>query len=302
MERILITGGSGRVGSYLCRKALSPAREIHATYLSHGCELSGVSFHRLDLRQEAEVRILLDEIRPDVLIHTAAIPNEDAEERLLAVNVKGTEQLVRYCEKTEAYLAHISTDLVFDGKKGNYRETDAVNPLGLYPTSKVMAEELIMKSCIEASILRITINYGWTPTGSSFGEWILKESAAGRKVPLFIDQFRSPIYLHNLADAIVEIAEKRLKGIFHLGGADRITRFNFGLKMGEVFGFSREGLIARGMNEHTYTGSHCPDCSLNIEKAQSSLSTGLLGVEEGLKAFRNEESPYSPVFKPEEGK
>lgn len=292
LMKILITGGSGRLGSYLCRKARDKGYETYSNYFSHKVQMAGVEFFSLDISSGDAVQESLARIEPLAIIHCAAITRDDSLENLTRVNVRGTENIASFCEKTGAWLAHISTDLVFDGKKGKYSEEDAVNPSGQYPESKLMAEKRVLESGAPASIVRIPINYGWTRDNSTFVEWILKQVARRQKVPLFSDQYRSPVYLSNLADAILEIMELKPSEIFHLGGPDRVTRYELGLKVAELFEFPEELLLPVRMSEVEFSGSRCADCSFDISKAARLLKTRLLGIDEGLRLLKEEESTY----------
>jgi dTDP-4-dehydrorhamnose reductase len=289
MEKILITGGSGRVGSYLCQRARVMGWEVHGTFFSHELPLPGILFYRLDLASEREIGECIRLIRPAVVIHGAAIPKEVEWDLLLAINVRATAILARICADMGIFLIYVSTDLAFDGTKGLYKEEDAVNPVGPYPLSKVMAEEEVREGGGETAIARIPINYGWTASRSTFLEWILKEGCAGRPVTLFCDQFRSPIYLGNLAEATLEIARRRLTGTWHLAGSERVTRYEFGLAAASLLGFPEKWLLPAKLNDTLFKGSTCADCSLEVSKAARLLNVPLLRTREGLQAARDEQ-------------
>jgi dTDP-4-dehydrorhamnose reductase len=288
MEKMLITGGSGKVGSYFCWHARKGGREVLSTYYTYPAEMEGINYQRLSLFEEAAIIRLLKEIKPDLVIHAAAIPKEDLRERLIAVNVKATESIASYCAGAGIYMAYISTDLVFDGKKGYYSEEDRVSPVGEYAMSKVLGEEKVKERAFPSAIIRIPINYGWTWSRSTFLEWILGELQEGRQIKLFSDQQRSIAYLGNLAQAILEIVERRLTGIYHIGGKEPCSRYAFGLEAARALGFSTDQLMSVRMKDIEYKGSRCPNCSLNITKARKTLCTPLLSVREGLQALAQE--------------
>ncbi|MDQ7821843.1 MAG: SDR family oxidoreductase [Candidatus Eremiobacteraeota bacterium] len=285
----VVTGASGRVGASIVRKASAQGLELCGLYHCRCLTSPGIEAYQADIADRRSLFTLLDRIRPEKIIHCAAIAHDDEEERLRCVNIEGTANLAEYCKAHGAYLVHLSTDLVFDGEKGRYREDDELSPVGRYPLSKARAEEAVRESGARASIARIPINYGWSRDGTTFAEWILSRMRQGVQVPLFVDQFRSPIYLGNLAEALLELARRECPGTFHLAGADRITRYDFGLRMADLFRFPRELLAGVKMEEVAYRGSRSKDCSLDVTKARSLLATPLLGVEEGLRAFKEEE-------------
>jgi len=288
MKRVLITGASGRVGSYICSKARAGEFEVHGTWFSRHVPLEGVSFTRVDFTSEDEIARCLRSVMPDIVIHAGALAKEAEWERLEAVNVRATGLISGLCGELGAFLVFISTDLAFDGTKGFYHEEDPVNPVGPYPLSKVMAEEKVRESGIPGAIVRIPINYGWTSSRSTFLEWILNEVKEGRQATLFDDQYRSPLYLGTLAEALLEIAGRRMEGIWHIGGAERISRYDFGIKAASLLGFPAGSLVAVKKKDIVYQGSPCEDCSLDTGKATRELETSLPGVAGGLKALLEE--------------
>lgn len=280
------------MGSYLCRAAARRRVKVFSSYMSHQFAMEGVHAFPLDLTQKELVLRRLADLRPEKIIHCAAITYETDSNLLHEVNLRGTEHLLSYCRSSGAYLLYVSTDLAFDGGKGCYREEDPVNPVGNYPQSKVLGEESVQNSGMPWSIARIPINYGWTPGNNSFIEWILGKVQSREPVPLFTDQYRSPIYLGSLAKALLEIASRELGGIFHLAGHDRVSRYEVGQKAAEIFGFPQSLLSPVSMSDVQYSGSRCRDCSLDTGRARLILDAQLPGIEEGMRMMKEEENPY----------
>lgn len=291
--KLFITGGSGRVGSMLCERAVQKGFEVYSNYHSYRVIRTGVTFLQLDISKRDEVEHALRTLRPDRLIHTAAIAQENKPSLLQAVNVEGTRHIAECCAGEDVHMVYLSTDIAFDGQKGMYTEDDDVNPRGDYPASKVKGEQIVNEICPDSSILRIAINYGWSERRNTFLEWLLKEAFSRKSVCLFKDQKRSLISLPDLADAILEVSSKRLGGVLHLGGPEPMTRYDFGLKVARHFSFPEEWLVPVTMEQMHYVGSRCYDCSLDITKAKSLLETSFHSVDEELSSLRNRPSGRS---------
>ena len=231
--KILITGGSGFVGGHLV-EAASENFEVHSTFLHSPVGKSNVVWHQIDLVDTKATSALVKAIRPSVIIHAAAQSNLDfaeiSREAAFGINVQATEALAGSCEAVNSRFIYISSDMVFDGSKGNYSESDPVNPINYYGETKVLAEERAQQNCSNCLIARSALVYGRPLNkSSSFSEWIYNRLRNHQNVPLFYDQYRSPIWVDELAQALIECASNQFRGIIHLGGSDSINRLEFGI-------------------------------------------------------------------------
>jgi len=175
MKKVLITGSNGLLGQKLIatlvqRNTISPTWEIHATSKGENryTQTAGYSYHALDITNEAEVQKIVTTLHPDIVINTAAMTNvdqcESEREGALKLNFKAVEYLTSAISKLpeikQRQLIHLSTDFVFDGENGPYREEDAPNPLSYYAETKLQAEELVKKCEFPWAIVRTIIVYG----------------------------------------------------------------------------------------------------------------------------------------------
>src|SRR5215510_4214127 len=195
MFRILITGGSGFIGSIL-GNSLSAKYDVFAAYLNSRQPQSGMPL-QFDIRDAEQVVRAFDITRPDCVIHTAALTKPDYCEtrpaETHAVNVTGTRNVVDACNRLAAKLIHVSTDLVFDGKKGNYSEEDAVRGLNEYSRSKIAAEDVVLSESPGAVILRLSIIYGPRhAVHPGFLDEMLAYWQKGQAMGFFTDQYRNP--------------------------------------------------------------------------------------------------------------
>lgn len=290
--RILITGGSGLLGWNLAKAAAS-LHEVIITYFHHPIELKGVSSFFLDIAKRSSVLDFIKLHRPEVVIHTAAISNADLceENREIAekTNLEGTRYIAEAVEEIKAKLVFCSTDLVFDGKKGFYKETDQVNPLNYYAETKVKGEESVKETCSHYLITRLSIIYGWSNhMNRGFTDILLESLESKKEVVLFEDQFRSPIHTLNLSEALLEIVGRDIKGFLHLGGRERISRYEFGRRFAGRFNLD-EGLIIKGSYEGYGLSAKRPkDCSLDISRAKKILNTPFMDIDEGLSHMRKD--------------
>jgi len=288
-NRLLVTGGSGFLGGHLVCQA-SEEWDVWTTWKTHPVQLSGVRSVKLDISSEKAIQDLVKEIQPEIIIHTAAWSDlekcEENSEQAFYINTTSTEIFAEESTKTGSRFIFISSDMVFDGHQGNYKETDTANPINIYGKTKLTAEKCIKAICSNYVIARSALIYGPPLTGSnSFSEKILHKISADKTMPLFTDQYRSPVLVQNLAEALLELSRSDFSGIIHLGGRERIDRYTFGKYLAEIKGFSLDLLKPVSMSTFK-TKAHRPrDTSFDISKATDILDTRLLGVREGLKRF-----------------
>ncbi len=286
-RRILITGASGFLGGWLVATA-SHRFEVHAVHRrSHFAEAPGV-WHQCDLTDRSRVHELVREIRPDVVVHAAAEANLDwceaHREQAYAANVVATRILAQSSAAVAARLIYVSSDMVFDGVKGNYAEDDPVNPISYYGHTKVEAERAVVECARNYVIVRMALMFG-DPMygGSSFSVWLEQEMRRGSRVRLFTDQFRTPIWVGTAAAAILELADSPFVGILHLGGTERIDRFSFGRVLAGELGLDDRLLEPAQLGSVPLLAPRPQDLSLRVDRARSVLRTPLQDVRAGLK-------------------
>ena len=304
--RMLVTGGSGYLGGWVVRLARADW-DVTAIYLTHpvdenegedskGKDAPGVTWRRLDVRDEAAVEalVLADEVRPAVIVHTAAVnPGQGAD--FEATNAAGTRHVSRAAAACGARLIHISTDVIFDGEKGNYVEEDPPSPITSYGRSKALAEEEVRAHLFlpgaELVIVRTSLIYGWRPRLGRQTRWMVDDLKAGKPVRLFTDELRCPVWVESLAAAVVELAGMDYTGVLHVAGAQPLSRYEFGLRLLRFHGLdpgpacperSRGVIPARSPVDRS--GLRRPlDCTLDCSRARALLRTPLPGVDEVLK-------------------
>ena len=274
---VWITGANGLIGNYLVQTAprFAPRWRVRA--------ITRADFDLLDF---AAVRREFAKDQPQLVIHCAAITvaTEAQKNPALArrVNIEVTELLAELA--AEIPFVFFSTDLVFDGRKGNYVETDAVNPLHLYGETKVAAEEVVLRNSRHL-VVRTTINGGTSPSGHrAFNEQLRRSlQQAGQGMTLFTDEIRCPVPAVETACAVWELVQKNCAGIYHVAGAEKLSR----LQIGELL-IKRWPEVTAKINSGSakdFPGlPRALDTSLDVSKAQKVLSQPLPKFSEWLAA------------------
>lgn len=291
--RILITGGSGMLGSYTAAQAVELGWETWATHSGHAVELPGVHMLPLDIRDAAQTAKAVQDIRPDAIVHTAALVKPDeCEQRkdvAFAINTQGAANVFAAAEQAGAHLVHVSTDLVFNGERNPYKTDDTPGPVNYYALTKVAAETAVHASHANCAIVRTSIIYGPRKFAhlESFSDKVIETLKAGKTINAYADQYRAPIPAWNLADVLLEIAGRRMTGIYHAVSPDPSTRFQFARKIAEVFGLDSDMVKPISMDEVHAPARRPKMLILDTLSTQSALNTRLLGFEEGILGLPN---------------
>ena len=232
MKTILTTGSNGLLGQKITEKILAEERfKLIAT--SKGANRypvkAGYDYAEMDITNQEQVKKIIEKYQPDAIIHTAAMTNVDVaeanKELCHQLNVDAIHTLLLICEEKNIQLIHLSTDFVFDGADGPYKEDDAVNPLSYYGKSKVLAEELLKNSAANWAILRTILVYGITNdmSRSNIVLWAKGALEKGSPINVVNDQFRMPTLAEDLAEACLLAVEKSVRGIYHVSGKDYMS-------------------------------------------------------------------------------
>ena len=281
------------LGSYAATQAAEKGWETWATYSGHPVELPGVRMIPLDIRDAAEVAKAVHDIKPDAIIHTAALVKPDECEQhkdtAFAINTLGTVHVISAAEQAGARLVHVSTDLVFNGERNPYKTDDIPGPVNYYARTKVAAETAIYASHLDWAIARTSIIYGPRvfPHLNSFSDKVIETLRAGKTINAYTDQRRCPIPAWNLADVLLEIAERGLTGVFHAVCPESSTRYEFAVNVAEVFGLDRALIVPKTMDEIPTLARRPRSLILDTLSTQQALNTRLFGFEEGILGLLN---------------
>ncbi|MEW6305472.1 MAG: SDR family oxidoreductase [Verrucomicrobiota bacterium] len=279
-RRAWITGAGGLIGNYLVRTA---------PRFAPGWEVRGIAREKLDLLDFAAVRAAYAAEQPELVIHCAAMSKSPAceanPEQARMANVDVTRVLAELA--ADARFIFFSTDLVFDGLKGNYLESDGPHPLLVYGKTKVEAERIVLANP-RHTVIRTSMNGGVSPTGDrGFNEELRRNWQAGKSMTLFTDEFRCPLPAVVTARAVWELVARGAEGMFHLAGREKLSRWEMG-KLVAARWPQLQPLIQPGSIKDFKGLPRSPDTSLNCAKVQQLLSFPLPGLGEWLAAHPDE--------------
>ena len=297
-KKILVIGGSSLLGYKILANRNN--FEIYASYNKNPINIEEIETIEIDITNKTNCK-KISELKPDVIINTAAITNVDYcekfEKNAFNVNVIGTKNISEIAEKLGSKLIHISTDAVFSGDKKFYTEEDKPNPVSIYGKTKLESEKIVSK--IEDNvILRPSVLFGWIPPEyiktadgtrkiMNFGLWVLDQLNKNNKISIVNDQFNTPTLADNLAENILEIIKKDLTGIFHLSGLSCISRLDFSKKIAEVFGYSENLITSVSSKELKQFAPRALQSCLKCDKI---IKTGnnLLTIEQSIEIMHNQ--------------
>ena len=294
--KLLVTGASGLLGSKIIQLATKKGFQVYSAY-HQNLPKQGTPV-QFDISRKNCVEKAFKKIRPDIVVHAAALTHVDRcetqKELAWRINVQGTENIVKSCEQHQSYLTYVSTDYVFNGEKGNYRETDLPTPINYYGTTKLKGEEYVQNLTQGNCIARTSVVYGSIPaTGkTNFALWLLDKLRRDEEVRIVTDQTNSPTLNTNLADMILEIVERRLMGIYHLAGRTALSRFDFAKTLAAEFSLNTKLIKPATSREISWTARRPHNSSLNVTKATRVLESKPFKIHEALTKLRDELSPH----------
>ena len=272
--KFLVTGSAGLIGSQVTKDLTLENHEVYSCYYNNK-PICGNPL-QLDLINQDKIIKTIQEIKPDSIIHLAAMTNVDQcetqPELAHLINVKSTEILAKQAAKLDTFFVYVSTDYVFDGKRGKYSEDDSTNPLGYYGKSKLKAEEALNELASSWCIARTSTPFGIHSNKKSFPIWIKESLEAKKEIPVLIDQFTSPTYVPNLSKMLIEIVKRQILGVIHTAGASRISRYELAILMSEKLHLDKELLKPIQTSDMTWNVQRPKDSSLDVSKATEILN------------------------------
>ncbi len=296
MITVLVTGANGLLGQKLVAlldreptvSLVATARGNLSTSLKRGV------YHSLDVSLENNVSELIAKVRPDVVIHTAAMTQVDqCETERVACwlnNVSAVEFIGRACEAQSAHLIHLSTDFIFDGTSGPLDETAKPNPVSYYGESKLAAEQLVQKLRTPWTIIRTILVYGVTKdqSRSNIVLWVKKNLEEGKVIRVVNDQWRTPTLAEDLAMGCWLAASRKATGIFNVSGAEMMTPYDIALRTAEHFNLNKALIQETNSSEFRQPAARPPKTGFVIEKARRELGYTPHTFTEGLSILASQ--------------
>lgn len=277
-DTVLITGAAGFIGRHLV-DALSGQYRLALFDLKP--KVDG-PIEALDVTQADAVREVVHRFRPGVVIHLAGIKNlnycESHPQEALLVNTESTRFLAGAAVEVGARMVFISSDYVFDGKRGNYRETDVPNPATIYGKTKFEAEKYIAQTCSHYTILRSSAVYG---PGGGFFDWIVNSLTTGKKVEAFADTSFTPTYIGDVTWALEHIIADNLEGILHVAGSQVVSRYEMAVQIARCLGKDPNLVTPTSVEGSGLLIAH--NSSLNCEQTSKLLNKEFLSLSQGLE-------------------
>lgn len=291
MCRLLVTGGSGLLGSSLVSHAAG-TYDVVATHHTTPVTIDDIETMPLDLTSAAATERIRS-LQPDSIVHCAAMTDVDYCERhpeeARAVNVEATETITGVAADIGARLVHISTDAVFDGEQGTYRETSDPAPANAYGQTKLAAERTVLDSEADAVVVR-TCLYGWNVSDDeSLAEWMLRLLREGREVPAFEDSYFTPLYTRHLSECLLDVLTTEYTGLLHVASRERCSKLQFAETIADVFDLPAENVVPTSIDSVDFDATRGRDLSLCTERAAKLLSHPLPNIREGLQAMKQDE-------------
>jgi len=289
--KILITGANGFLGNYLVEQLLEKGHEVIATGRGESRlpfdGKTGFTYASMDFTNMYDVHDVFSTCQPEVVIHAGAQTKPDESElnqmETYLTNVEGTVNLLVNAAEIQSYFIFLSTDFIFDGKKGMYEEEDVAIPVNYYGRTKLEGEELVKDYEADWAIVRTVLVYGMPPAGRANILTIVKDKLTkGEVYNVVDDQVRTPTYIGDLAAGIVSIIGKKEKGVFHLAGKDILTPYQMAIKTANYLGLDSSLINRVTASNFSQPAKRPAKTGLDITKAKKKIAYEPISFDEGL--------------------
>ncbi|MBD3635745.1 MAG: SDR family oxidoreductase [Crocinitomicaceae bacterium] len=293
---ILITGSNGLLGQKIVAQLLNAGKPFVATSLgeNRNPDCPEEMYRPMDITSYYDVQDVLDENKVKAIINTAAMTNvdecEEDEENCRMINVEGVENLYEFASIFDLHLTHVSTDFVFDGENGPYKEDDKRNPLSIYAKSKRDSENILMRGEYrDWAILRTIIVYGQgnNLSRSNIVLWAKEALKEGKELTIVNDQFRAPTWADDLAAACIKSAQMRANGVFHISGPETFSVYELVCRIADFYGYDKSLVTPVSSETLNQKAKRPPKTGFDITKARNLLGYKPHSLEETLKLLEN---------------
>lgn len=296
-KRILLTGANGLLGQKLVG-LLTQQPNVELVATARGDNRlpfsDGYTYRSLDITDRQQVLDVIGDVRPNVVIHTAAMTDVDKcevqKDACWAQNVQAVEYIIDACRATDAFLLHLSTDFIFDGTAGPYDETAEGNPISFYGWSKQAGESAVRHSSIRWAIARTVLVYGIAHdmSRSNIILWVKKSLEDGKNIKVVTDQWRSPTLAEDLAMGCYLIADKEAEGIFNISGKEVLTPYEMAIQTADYFGLDKSLIAQADASTFTQVARRPPRTGFILDKARTVLGYDPHTFAEGIAVLANQ--------------
>ncbi|HPH97356.1 MAG TPA: SDR family oxidoreductase [Anaerolineaceae bacterium] len=288
-QRILITGVSGLLGINLALEAVKQGREVVGLANSRTLQNTPFAVRACDLTDLSVIHPLLDELRPNAVVHCAALANlevcESQPDLAQRLNTETPGRLAAETARRHIPFVHISTDAVFNGASCNYLETDPVSPLSIYARTKAEAEKAVLEAHPDALVARVNF-YGWSLSGQrSLAEWFFNNLSGKRQVKGFTDVFFCPMLVNDLAGILLRLLDLHAGGIYHVVGSECLSKYAFGVAVARAFDLDENLITPVTAETGGLVARRSPNMCLNTEKLARTLGGPPPGLASGMERF-----------------
>lgn len=285
-RKLLLTGSAGHLGQRVAQiaKDWELAHSWHINLPDHTLPGSAI---QLDLRDNCAVHATFEQQRPTAIIHTACSNRSEA------AIVPAARNLAEAAAKYSARMVHVSTDMVLDGKNAPYSDDAEAKPLNTYGQAKADAERVVSSLYPKAAIVRTSLIFGIGPLDHQT-RWLESDIRAGKRVYLFIDELRCPIWVDTLAQSLLELATGNYAGMLNIAAPKALNRWEFGMKMLSLLGID-PGEYVRPAQQSDGEKIRPANLTLDVSRAQALLGTPLLTVDETIERISRQMPPPEQV-------
>ena len=285
MRTVLVTGVSSRPGYAVARALLGKGYHVVGVYNRHPVSLGGAETLGADLREKA--RELVEDYSPSVVVHAAAIGLvdycEENKQHCYQVNTEATRELLRAAARKGASIIYISTDYVFDGERGLYREEDVPAPINYYGLTKLLGEEIARS--LGGTVIRVSAVFGPGPGRPNFAQVLYEKLSRGEKILAATDQYLSPTYNKYIGEAVTRLLERHVEvEVLHVAGP-RLSRYEYAQLVARIMGVNTGLIEPTTMDKILYRAPRPRDSSLDNTKARQLLGLPLSDIETALREY-----------------
>lgn len=291
--KILITGTHGLLGQYLLKDLSAAGHSVIATGRGNPRieinDYPNCIYELMEITDEAQTKQVIEKTTPDIIVHAAAMAQPDAceldKDACIATNIEATRFIAAAAKNVGAKLVYISTDFVFSGDAGPYKEEDAAHPINFYGQSKLDSEAIVQQSGIDWAIVRTVLVYGniMVGTRSNMVTWVKDNLEQKKPIKVVSDQVRTPTYVGDLSKGIVLVIEKNATGIFHISGEEVFTPYEMAVEVADFFELDKSLMEKVDASVFTQPAKRPLKTGFIIDKAKRELGYQPISFQQGIR-------------------